>query len=129
MRSPFCSKGARRDEPGPHSDVDFDLLNASGPREANLAHLIEPSEGWLTHVSVAVRDVEGWLAEAAEPAAWAFSWPGRGSDAPAVGARRLVTGVVELLQPHSQRLAPEFETNLPTYLANGTLQRYVAQEV
>jgi hypothetical protein len=46
-----------------------------------------------------------------------------------VGARRLVTGVVELLQPQSQRLAPEFETNLPTYLANGTLQRYVAQEV
>ena len=50
---------AARGNAGPHSDVDFDVLTVSGPREAYLAYLVETGEGWLTHVSVAVHDLEG----------------------------------------------------------------------
>jgi phosphoribosyl-AMP cyclohydrolase len=232
---------AARGDAGPHSDVDFDVLTASGPREAYLAYLIETGEGWLTHVSVAIHDLDSWLAQESEPAEWAFPWPGAeatrlmwtrddalrkrlarpylphppanpeledfiaglgkvknahaasnelalrlaaqgmaqlcpsllrlvnpevrvgtryeallasldfpvsppgyregllvclGLVGPATtvdevyaAAHRLVTGVLDLLQPHARRLAPELEPDLPTYLADGTLQRYVAQDI
>jgi phosphoribosyl-AMP cyclohydrolase len=232
---------AARGDAGPHSDVDFDVLTASGPREAYLAYLGETGEGWLTHVSVAVCDLDSWLAQAAEPVEWAFPWPaaeatrlvwardetlrerlarpflphppaaaeledfiagfgkvknahvaenelalrlaaqglarfcpsllrlvnpevrvgtgyeallaslelpvsppgyredllvclglvGRATTVDEVyaAAHRLVTGVVALLQPHAQRLATEFEPDLAAYLADGTLQRYIAQEI
>jgi len=229
-----------RDAAGPHSDVDFDVLTTTGPREAYLAYLVETGEGRLTHVSVAVCDIESWLAQEGEPAEWAFPWPaaeatrlvwtrdetlrqrlarpflphppaapeledfiagfGKVKNADVAGnelalrlaaqgmaqlcpsllrlvnpevrvgtryeallasldlpvsppgyredllvclgfvghattvdevhsaARRLVTGVVKLLQPHAERLASEFEPDLPSHLADGTLQRYVEEE-
>jgi phosphoribosyl-AMP cyclohydrolase len=232
---------AARGDAGPHSDVDFDVLTASGPREAYRAYLVETRAGWLTHVSVAIHDIAGWLAQETEPAECAFSlsvaevtrlvWTrddtwherlarpalphppgqaeledfiadfgkvknahvarnelalrlaaqglaqrcpsllrlvnpelqvgtryeallasldfpvtppgyredllvclglgGRATTADEVyaAARRLVTGVVEVLRPHAQHLAPEFEAHLPMYLANGTLQHYVAQGI
>ena len=40
-----------------------------------------------------------------------------------------MTGVVEVLRPHAQRLASEFEPHLSVYLANGMLQRYVVQGI
>ncbi len=232
---------AARGDAGPHSDVDFDVLTASGPREAYRAYLVETGEEWLTHVSVAVHDIAGWLAQETEPAEWAFALPvaeatrlvwtradtwhervarpsllhppgqaeledfiadfgkvknahlarnelalrlaaqglaqrcpsllrlvnpqvqvgtryeallasldlpvappgyredllvclglvGRATTADEVvaAARRLVTGVVEVLRPHAQRLAPEFEAHLPVYLADGTLQHYIVQGI
>ena len=232
---------AARGDAGPHSDVDFDVLTASGPREAYLAYLVETGEEWLIHVSVAVHDIAGWLAQETEPAAWAFALPvaeatrlvwtrddtwherlarpslphppgqaeledfiadfgkvknahvarnelalrlaaqglaqrcpsllrlvnpavqagtryeallasldfplappgyredllvclglvGRATTADEVhtAAGRLVTGVVEVLQPHAQHLGSEFEAHLPVYLADGTLRRYVAQGI
>lgn len=42
-------------------------------------------------------------------------------------AARLVTGVIELLQSHAARLSTELQPELPRYLANGTLHRYVTQ--
>lgn len=63
-----------RGEPGPHSDVDFDVLVAAGPREDYLAYLVE-RDGRLLHVSAAVRDVDSWLAEESEPQDWALRLP------------------------------------------------------
>lgn len=229
-----------RGDAGLHSDVDFDVLTATGPRETYLAYLVETGEGWLTHVSVAIHDLDAWLAQEEEPAEWACPWPaaeatrllwtrdetlrerlgrpylphppakpeledfiagfgkvknayvadnalalrlaaqgmaqlcpsllrlvnpevrvgtryeallaslglpisppgyredllvclgltGRATTVDDVyaAAHRLVTGVLTLLHPHAQRLAPEFEPDLPAYLADGTLQRYVEQE-
>jgi phosphoribosyl-AMP cyclohydrolase len=69
-----------------HSDVDLDVLVSdesparptgspvNAPYAARRAYLAE-SEGRLTHVSVAVRDVRSWLARLAEPADWAFGLP------------------------------------------------------
>lgn len=42
-------------------------------------------------------------------------------------ARRIVLGVVALLRPHANRLAPHLQPHLPRYLADGTLERYLEQ--
>ena len=44
-------------------------------REEYPAYFDERPGGRLVHVSVAVRDVAGWLAEAAEPVEWALAFP------------------------------------------------------
>jgi phosphoribosyl-AMP cyclohydrolase len=63
-----------RSDAGPYSDLDFDLLTAGEAREEYPAYLDEIA-GRLIHVSVAIRDLPGWLAEEAEPAGWAFGLP------------------------------------------------------
>nr|MDQ3328207.1 phosphoribosyl-AMP cyclohydrolase [Chloroflexota bacterium] len=40
---------------------------------------------------------------------------------------RLAHGALELLRPHAPRLTPELEPDRGTYLADGRLQRYLAQ--
>lgn len=64
-----------RGEPGPLSDVDFDVLVDVGPREDYLTYLVAPTSEQLVHVSVAVHDVATWLADAREPEPWAFGLP------------------------------------------------------
>lgn len=64
-----------RGDPGPFSDLDFDVLTAGGPRSTYPAYIVEPAPGRRFHVSVAVRDLAGWLAEADEPQEWAFYLP------------------------------------------------------
>jgi len=59
---------------GPHSDVDVDVLVDPGPRDDYLAWLVERG-GRLVHVSVAVQELDGWLAEANEHVSWAFGLP------------------------------------------------------
>lgn len=61
-----------RGDAGPHSDVDFDVLTAGGPREDYPAYLVATGAGRLLHVSIAIRDLAGWLASEAEPQPWAF---------------------------------------------------------
>jgi len=63
-----------RGAPGPHSDIDVDVLVAPGPRDDYLAWLVE-QDGRLVHVSAAVQDLAAWLAEAEEPEGWAFGLP------------------------------------------------------
>ena len=41
---------------------------------------------------------------------------------------RLATCALELLRPHAARLTPELEPDLGEYLADGRLQRYLAQQ-
>ncbi|HEV2072562.1 MAG TPA: nucleotidyltransferase domain-containing protein [Thermomicrobiales bacterium] len=61
-----------RGEPGPFSDVDFDVLVDPGPRDDYLTYLVQDDGGQLVHVSVAVQDVESWLSEADEVEDWAY---------------------------------------------------------
>jgi phosphoribosyl-AMP cyclohydrolase len=63
-----------RGEPLPHSDVDFDVLTSGGPREEYPVYF-DTIGGKLVHVSVAVRDLDGWLATEREPQTWAFGLP------------------------------------------------------
>jgi phosphoribosyl-AMP cyclohydrolase len=63
-----------RGEAGPHSDVDFDIVVADGPRDEWPAWF-EASEDRLVRISTWVRDVETWLAAAREPQGWAFYLP------------------------------------------------------
>jgi phosphoribosyl-AMP cyclohydrolase len=66
-----------RGDAGPHSDLDFDVLVEGSPTE-RYSLWIEPDEtGRLRHVSVAVRDLAGWLAEGDEPEPWALGLPVR----------------------------------------------------
>lgn len=60
---------------GVHSDVDFDVLVDGEPHEAYLASFEETPEGRLQHISIAVQDLAGWLAEADEPVSWAYGLP------------------------------------------------------
>ena len=64
-----------RGEPGPFSDVDFDVLVDPGPRDDYLTYLVENDGGRLVHVSVAVQDVASWLSEADEAEDWAYRLP------------------------------------------------------
>jgi hypothetical protein len=61
--------------PGPYSDIDFDVLVDREPHEDYLAWLDEDDNGRLHHISVAVQDLVGWMAEAREPVSWAFGLP------------------------------------------------------
>ncbi len=63
-----------RGEPGPFSDVDFDVLFA-GPRDDYLTYMIQDDGDLLVHVSVAVRDVASWLSEPNEVEDWAYRLP------------------------------------------------------
>lgn len=66
-----------RGDAGPHSDVDFDVL-IDGPGTERYPLWIEPDvTGRLRHVSVAVQDLAGWLAETDEPEPWALGLPTR----------------------------------------------------
>jgi phosphoribosyl-AMP cyclohydrolase len=62
-----------RGDAGPYSDVDFDVLTVGGPRFEYPLHFAE-IDGRTVHVSVAVRDVHGWLADD-EPERWALLLP------------------------------------------------------
>jgi phosphoribosyl-AMP cyclohydrolase len=61
-----------RGEPGPFSDIDFDVLIDPGPRDDYLTYLVEDDGGRLVHVSVAVQDVASWLSGADEVEDWAY---------------------------------------------------------
>jgi phosphoribosyl-AMP cyclohydrolase len=61
-----------RGDAGPHSDVDFDVLVQGNPIEAYPLWLETDATGRLRHISVAVRDLPGWLADADEPEPWTF---------------------------------------------------------
>lgn len=65
---------AARGDMEPASDVDFDVLTESPDEERYLSFLDYHDER-LLHISVAVRGLESWLAEADEPAGWAFDLP------------------------------------------------------
>ncbi|AVT32657.1 phosphoribosyl-AMP cyclohydrolase [Plantactinospora sp. BC1] len=58
----------------PYSDVDIDVLVSGGPYAAYPAFLVETGDR-LTHLSVAVRDVESWLERLDRPAEWSFGLP------------------------------------------------------
>lgn len=60
---------------GPCSDIDFDVLLAGRKIEAHPAWLEQAQDGRLRHVSVAVQDLDAWLAEAGEPRTWAYGLP------------------------------------------------------
>jgi hypothetical protein len=94
-----------RGDAGPYSDLDFDLLTSSGPREEYPAYLDEFA-GRLIHVSVAVRDLTCWLAEEEEPAAWAFGLP-------ASEAIRLLWAADEALATALDRAARHFPAGEP----------------
>ncbi len=66
-----------RSDAGRHSDIDFDVL-VDGPPIERYPFWIEPDDtDRLRHVSVAVQDLDGWLATAHEPEPWAFGLPVR----------------------------------------------------
>jgi predicted nucleotidyltransferase len=66
-----------RGDAGPCSDIDVDVL-VEGPPTERYPFWIEPDEsGRLRHISVAVRDLAGWLGDAREPEPWAFGLPAR----------------------------------------------------
>lgn len=56
------------------SDVDLDVLVA-GPAPASYPAYLAQTGDRLVHVSVAVRDVDSWLARLDQPAPWAFGLP------------------------------------------------------
>ena len=60
---------------GAFSDIDFDVLVEDDPREDYLAFFEEDGRGRLRHISVAVQDVTGWLADADEPVSWSYGLP------------------------------------------------------
>ncbi len=59
----------------PHSDVDFDVLVDREPYEDYLAYFENRADGRLRHISIAVQDLSGWLAETREPVAWGYGLP------------------------------------------------------
>jgi hypothetical protein len=60
---------------GPYSDIDLDVLQAGREMEAYPAWFEQARDGRLRHVSVAVQNVDAWLAEEAEPRTWAYGLP------------------------------------------------------
>jgi phosphoribosyl-AMP cyclohydrolase len=60
---------------GEHSDIDFDVLVDGEHHEDYLVFFDARDDGRLQHVSVAVQDLDGWLAEADEPVDWAYGLP------------------------------------------------------
>lgn len=59
---------------GTYSDLDLDVLVDREPYEAYLA-FFEETEGRLRHVSVAVQDLVGWMAETRDPVSWGYGFP------------------------------------------------------
>lgn len=70
----FLGGSQLRGEAGPHSDVDFDILVADGPRDEWPAWF-EMAEDRLVRISTWIRDVDTWLAAAQEPQGWAYHLP------------------------------------------------------
>lgn len=64
-----------RGEQGPYSDIDFDVLVQREPFEQYLAWFEDVGEGHLCHVSVAVQDIVGWMAESRDPVSWSYGLP------------------------------------------------------
>ncbi len=64
-----------RGNPGPHSDVDFDVLTEGEPRVPYPVYLEELPRGRLLHVSVAVKQLDHWLTREDEAAYWSYSLP------------------------------------------------------
>jgi nucleotidyltransferase-like protein len=60
-----------RGDAGPHSDLDFAVIVAAGPRDEWPAWF-DDEGGRLVRVSVWIRDVDAWFASAEEPQEWAF---------------------------------------------------------
>lgn len=102
-----------RGNPGPYSDVDFDVLTAGAAREEYPAFLEEVPGGRLVHVSVAVSNLAGWLAEETEPAGWSFGLP-------ASEAMRLLWAVDDALTKQldrRERVFPGGEPELEDFVA------------
>lgn len=64
-----------RDESGPFSDLDFDVIVDREPTREYLAWFAETGSGHLRHISVAVQDIDGWLADAGKSVSWAYGLP------------------------------------------------------
>jgi hypothetical protein len=60
-----------RGDAGPHSDVDFDVLVADGPRNEWPAWF-DTTGDRIVRVSTWIRDVDSWLDAQQEPQEWAF---------------------------------------------------------
>ena len=61
-----------RDDAGPFSDLDFDVLTGGEPRHSYPVYLVEVASGALIHVSIALFDLDRWLGFAVEPAPWSL---------------------------------------------------------
>lgn len=61
-----------RDTAEPHSDIDFDVLVVREPYEDYLVYFEELEPGGFRHVSIAVQDLSGWMAETREPVSWGY---------------------------------------------------------
>lgn len=67
-----------RGDAGPYSDLDFDVLtsqSAASGSSSYKAFLAHDQRGRTVHVSVAIHELETWIAEGHEPAAWSFGLP------------------------------------------------------
>jgi hypothetical protein len=67
----FLAGGYVRGDAGPHSDLDFDILVATGPRD-EWPGWSEEVDGGLLRISTWIRDVDTWRGSQAEPQRWAF---------------------------------------------------------
>jgi hypothetical protein len=66
-----------RDNAGPFSDVDFDVLVDDTEIDDPYPVWIVEHGGRLVHVSVAVERLNDWVTEFKEPASWSFGFPSR----------------------------------------------------
>jgi hypothetical protein len=67
----FLGGSVVRGDPGPFSDVDFDVVVPDGPRD-DYPEWIVPYRGRLVVVSLWIRDVDRWLWDAEQAQDWAF---------------------------------------------------------
>jgi phosphoribosyl-AMP cyclohydrolase len=101
-----------RGEPGPHSDLDFDVLVDREPCEEYRAWFEETDAGNLRHVSVAVQDLGSWMTDVREPAYWAYGLA-------AAETTRLIWVRDEMLRAqldHPARLMPPGEPELEDFI-------------
>jgi hypothetical protein len=67
-----------RGNPGPWSDVDFDVLTFNEDVEHEyLSWIADDGSGRLVHVSVAVERLDDWVRGFREVASWSFGLPSR----------------------------------------------------
>lgn len=72
----FLGGSYARGDPGPSSDLDFDVLVAGGPRD-QWPLWFDADGDRLVRVDVWIRDVARWLASQDEPQDWAFGLPSK----------------------------------------------------